>query len=79
MHIELKKFHKLIFYCHSGVIGGVALLILAALAGFFFTRKKRRGIVDLTEENKGPEMDLEPYHIPPGGPQPFQPGKSPFH
>ncbi|KAB5591744.1 hypothetical protein CTheo_4813 [Ceratobasidium theobromae] len=50
----------------GGALGGVALLVLALLAGFLFNRKKNQGTIDLTEENDPPSqaVTFEPYQIP---------------
>ncbi|KAG9105381.1 hypothetical protein FRC07_009327 [Ceratobasidium sp. 392] len=46
----------------GGVVGGVGLLAIAALVIWFGGRRRRsRGIVDLTEEQREPDMTFEPY------------------
>ncbi|KAJ1302832.1 hypothetical protein OPQ81_003136 [Rhizoctonia solani] len=52
----------------GGVVGGVVLLAAAVFLGFFISRRRKdkRGVIDLTEENKSPSATFEPYNLPPG-------------
>ncbi|CUA72879.1 hypothetical protein RSOLAG22IIIB_05067 [Rhizoctonia solani] len=66
----------------GGVVGGVVALAAAVLLGFFISRRRkgRRGVIDLTEENKSPSVDFEPYSMPPGAiaqPVPITPYAAP--
>ncbi|CCO34261.1 hypothetical protein BN14_08355 [Rhizoctonia solani AG-1 IB] len=50
----------------GGVVGGVVALAAAVLLGFFISRRRRnRGVIDLTEENKAPSPTFDPYNVPP--------------
>ncbi|KAF8753802.1 hypothetical protein RHS01_06775 [Rhizoctonia solani] len=51
----------------GGVVGGVVALAAAVLLGFFISRRRKsRGVIDLTEENKGSSATFEPYNLAPG-------------
>ncbi|KAG8714167.1 hypothetical protein FRC09_017919 [Ceratobasidium sp. 395] len=56
----------------GGVVGGVGLLVIAALVFWFSRRRRSRGIVDLTEERE-PDMTYEPYVDRPTTAQPYEP------
>ncbi|KAF8713652.1 hypothetical protein RHS03_00606, partial [Rhizoctonia solani] len=50
----------------GGVVGGVVALAAAVLLGFFISRRRKsRGVIDLTEENKGSSVTFEPYNLAP--------------
>ncbi|KAG8696419.1 hypothetical protein FRC08_007159 [Ceratobasidium sp. 394] len=64
----------------GGVVGGVGLLVIAALV-FWFSRRRRSGeIVDLAEGEREPVMTFEPYVDRPDGITPYsQPSSSSDH
>ncbi|KAG9105201.1 hypothetical protein FRC07_009508, partial [Ceratobasidium sp. 392] len=57
----------------GGVVGGVGLLVIAALVVWFGRHRRSRGTVDLTEEERQHEMTFEPYMDGPATVQSYDP------